>query len=100
MAGRFNDVIPVPLVRDISCSLAGVETDYVSNLGSFHGSVLAIGGGRGFGPYMDDQLAQIGSTDKTLLLTPDFGHIDHYMTERHREFVERPVLEWVRRVFD
>lgn len=100
VAGRFNDVVPVPLVRDISCSLAGVETGYVSNLGNFHGSVLAIGGGRGFGPYMDDQLDQIGSTDKTLLLTPQFGHIDHYMTARHRWFVERPVLEWVERVFE
>ena len=100
VAGRFNDYSPVPLVRDISCSLAGVETDYVSNLGNFHGSVLAIGGGHGFGPYMDDQLDQIGSTDKTLLLTPEFGHIDHYMTPRHRWYVERPVLEWVERVLE
>ncbi|HEY4563648.1 MAG TPA: hypothetical protein VIJ36_11740, partial [Thermoanaerobaculia bacterium] len=65
---RFNDYSPVVLVRDVSCSLAGVETQYTSNLGSFHGSVLAIGGGRGFGPYMGDQLAQIGSTDQTFLL--------------------------------
>jgi pimeloyl-ACP methyl ester carboxylesterase len=100
VAGRFNDYSPLPLVRDINCSLAGVETGYVSNLGNFHGSVLAIGGGRGFGPYMDDQLAQIGSTDKTLLLTPQFGHIDHFMTELHRWYVERPVLHWVERVFD
>ena len=100
VAGRFNDYVPNPVARDVSCSLAGVETAYVSNLGNFHGSVLAIGGGRGFGPYMDDQLAQIGSTDKTLLLTPLFGHIDHYMTPQHREFVERPVLRWVERVFD
>lgn len=100
VAGRFNDYSPVPVVRDIHCSLAGVETDYVSNLGSYNGSVLAIGGGRGFGPYMDDQLAPIGSTDKTLLLTPEFGHIDHYMTAQHREYVERPVLEWVRRVLE
>jgi len=98
VAGRFNDYSPVRLVRDISCSLAGVETGYVSNLGSFHGSVLAIGGGRGFGPYMAGQLAQIGSTDKTFLLTPQFGHIDHYMTPHHRWYVERPVLEWAERV--
>jgi pimeloyl-ACP methyl ester carboxylesterase len=96
---RFNDYSPVVLVRDVSCSLAGVETQYTSNLGSFHGSVLAIGGGRGFGPYMDDQLAQIGSTDQTFLLQPGFGHIDHFMTDRHREFVEEPILRWVTRVF-
>lgn len=100
VAGRFNAYSPLVLVRDINCSLAGVETGYVSNLGNFHGSVLAIGGGRGFGPYMDDQLAQIGSTDKTLLLTPQFGHIDHFMTEQHRWYVERPVLHWLERLFD
>ncbi len=99
VAGRFNDYSPVPVVRDVSCSLAGVETGYRSNLGNFHGSVLAIGGGLGFGPYLDDQLDQIGSTDKTLLVTPHFGHIDHYMTEQHRWYVERPVLRWVEPVF-
>jgi pimeloyl-ACP methyl ester carboxylesterase len=96
---RFNAYAPLPMVRDISCSLAGVETKYTSNLGNFHGSVLAIGGGRAFGPYMGDQLDQIGSTDKTLLLKPGFGHIDHFMTARHRDFVEKPVFEWVTRLF-
>ena len=96
---RFNSYSPLVLVRDISCSLAGVETQYTSNLGNFHGSVLAIGGGRGFGPYMSDQLAQIGSTDQTFLLQPGFGHIDHFMTARHREFVEEPIFRWVTRVF-
>jgi pimeloyl-ACP methyl ester carboxylesterase len=100
VAGRFNAYSPMPLVRDISCSLAGVETGYRSNLGNFHGSVLAIGGGRGFGAYMDDQLDQIGSTDKTLLLTPQFGHIDHFMTEHHRWYVERPVLHWLEGLFE
>jgi pimeloyl-ACP methyl ester carboxylesterase len=100
VAGRFNDYSPIPVVRDISCSLAGVETDYVSNLGNYHGSVLAIGGGRGFGPYMDDQLDQIGSTDKSFILTPEFGHIDHFMTARHRWYVERPILRWVQRVLE
>lgn len=100
VAGRFNDYSPNAVVRDISCSLAGVETDYVSNLSNYHGSVLAIGGGRAFGAYMDDQLDQIGSTDETLLLTPEFGHIDHFMTARHRWYVERPVLQWVQRVLE
>jgi pimeloyl-ACP methyl ester carboxylesterase len=96
---RFNAYAPLPLVRDISCSLAGVETQYTSNLGNFHGAVLAIGGGRGFGPFMGDQLAQIGSTDVTFLFEPTFGHIDHFMTARHRDFVERPIEEWALRVF-
>ncbi len=96
---RFNAYSPLALVRDISCSLAGVETQYTSNLGNFHGSVLAIGGGRGFGAYMGDQLAQIGSTDKTFLFQPGFGHIDHFMTAQHRTFVEDPIFRWVTRLF-
>jgi pimeloyl-ACP methyl ester carboxylesterase len=96
---RFTSYAPTALVRDISCSLAGVETQYTSNLGSFHGAVLAIGGGHAFGPYMDDQLNQIGSPDVTFLLEPGFGHIDHFMTERHKDFVEKPIHDWALRVF-
>jgi pimeloyl-ACP methyl ester carboxylesterase len=97
---RFNNYTPVVTTRDISCSLAGVETKYVDNLGAFHGAVLAIGGGRGFGPYLDDQLDQFtGTTDKKLLLKAGFGHIDHFMSAKHRDFVERPIFEWAVRVF-
>ena len=100
VVSRFNNYTPVVTTRDVSCSLAGVETDYVDNLGAFHGSILAIGGGRGFGPWLDDQLAQFtGTTDKTLLLKPGFGHIDHFMTADHRDFVERPIYDWALRVF-
>jgi pimeloyl-ACP methyl ester carboxylesterase len=97
---RFVNYTPVVTTRDISCSLAGVETKYVDNLGAFHGSVLAIGGGRGFGSHLDDQLDQLtGTTDKTFLLKPQFGHIDHFMSPDHREFVERPIYQWAVRVF-
>lgn len=96
---RFVNYIPVALVRDVSCSLAGVETQYTSNLGQYHGWVLMIGGGHGFGPYMGDQLAQFGSTHKVIRLEPNFGHIDHMMTPQHRNFVERPIFNWALRVF-
>lgn len=96
--GHFNAYSPTALVRDISCSLAGSETAYVANLGSFTGSVLAIGGGRGFGAYMGYQLSLFGTDDVTFLLEPDFGHIDHFMTPRHREYVERPIFAWAERV--
>jgi len=100
VVGRFVNYTPHATTRDISCSLAGVETRYVDNLSAFHGAVLAIGGGRGFGPYLDDQLAQFtGTTDKKILLKPTFGHIDHFMTAKHRDFVERPIYEWAVRVF-
>lgn len=97
---RFASYSPNPLVRDISCSLAGVETAYTANLGSYTGSVLVIGGGRGFGGYIGDQVARFtGTTDKTVLIEPELGHIDHFMTERHRDFVEKPVFDWAVRVF-
>jgi pimeloyl-ACP methyl ester carboxylesterase len=95
VAGRFVAYAPTVVARDVNCSLAGTDTTHVSNLGNYHGAVLAIGGGRGFGPYMDDQLAQIGSADATLIVTPQFGHIDHFMTARHRWYVERPILRWL-----
>lgn len=96
--GQFNGYVPVRTVRDISCSLAGRETAYVSNLGSFTGAVLAIGGGRGFGAFMAHQLSLFGTGDVTFHLEPDFGHIDHFMTPRHRELVERPIFRWAERV--
>ncbi|HEX5715621.1 MAG TPA: alpha/beta hydrolase [Thermoanaerobaculia bacterium] len=100
VVGRFVNYTPHVTTRDISCSLAGVETKYVDNLGAFHGALLAIGGGRGFGPYLDDQLAQFtGTTDKKILLKPAFGHIDHFMTPKHREVVEKPIYEWALEVF-
>jgi len=96
---RFVNYIPTALVADVSCSLAGVETQFVSNLGNFHAPVLMIGGGRGFGPFMGDQLALFGSTDKVIRLQPGFGHIDHMMTLQHRDFVERPIFDWATRIF-
>jgi pimeloyl-ACP methyl ester carboxylesterase len=96
---RFVSYIPTALVRDVSCSLAGVETQFTSNLAHFTGPVLMIGGGRGFGPFMGDQLAQFGATDKVIRLQPGFGHIDHMMTLRHRDFVERPIFDWAQHVF-
>ncbi|MCB1057786.1 MAG: hypothetical protein KDD11_19980 [Acidobacteria bacterium] len=93
----FNNYSPVALVRDVSCSLAGLETSYVDNLGAFTGPVLAIGGGHGFGAYMQPNLDLFGSSDVTLLLEPDFGHIDHFMTADHRDYVERPILRWLTR---
>ncbi len=94
--GHFNAYSPLAVVRDLSCSLAGVETAYVDDLGDFTAPVLAIGGGLGFGAFMPAQLDLFGSTEVTFLLEPDFGHIDHFMTPHHREYVERPIDNWLR----
>lgn len=96
---RFVSYYPNVIARDVVCSLAGVETDYVSNLDDYKGAVLMIGGGRGFGAYMEDQLDLFGSTDKTLRVKPGFGHIDHMMTPQRRRFIERPIFQWALGVF-
>ena len=97
----FNNYVPNRLVRDISCALAGIDTTHTGNLGSFSGSVLMIGGGLGFGAFMQDQLdAFTGAAGAELLLEPEFGHVDHFMSPRHRRFVEFPILRWLRDVLD
>jgi hypothetical protein len=94
---RFVDYTPVPLVRDVSCALAGLDPTHVANLGAFGGRVLGIGGGGGFGPYMPDNLALLtGAADVEFQFEPAFGHIDHFMTPDHRDFLERPILDWLR----
>ncbi len=99
--GTFNNYAPNVLIRDISCALAGIDTTHTANLGAFTGSVLMIGGGRAFGGFMQDQLdAFTGASDTTLLLEGDFGHVDHFMSPRHRRFVEFPILRWLRDVLD
>ncbi len=101
VVGTFNNYTPNPVVRDISCALAGSDTTHTGNLAAYTGSVLMIGGGLAFGGYMQDQLdAFTGTSDKTLLIEPDFGHVDHFMSPRHRRFVEFPILRWLRDVLD
>lgn len=92
---RFNDYAPLAAIRDLSCSLAGVETSFTDGLAQFDGPILAIGGGRAFGPYMQDTIDLTGSTDVTFLLEPDFGHVDHLLSANHRAYVERPIYRWI-----
>jgi pimeloyl-ACP methyl ester carboxylesterase len=98
-AERFVDYYSIALVRDISCGLAGIDQRHTENLGNFTGSVFMIGAGRGFGPFMQDQLDLFGSSDRILTIEPSFGHIDHFMTKHHRQYVEIPILQWIKRVF-
>jgi pimeloyl-ACP methyl ester carboxylesterase len=95
---RFANYAPVALLADITCSIAGEQAQYTSNLGNFKGPLLAIGGGHAFGAYMGDQLALFGSASKTFRLQPGFGHIDHFMTPDHRQYVEDPILDFTLRV--
>ncbi len=89
---------PLRAFRDLHCSVAGLDDQWVANLGNFTGPVLAIGAGSGWGAYMEDQLGLLGSTDVTFRFNPNFGHVDHFWSERHRSHLERPILHWLERV--
>ncbi len=96
---RFTSYAPVALLADVTCSIAGEQSQFTSNLGQFKAPLLAIGGGHAFGAYMSDQIGLFGSAQKTFLLQPDFGHVDHYMTPLHLQYVEEPILAFLLGVF-
>jgi pimeloyl-ACP methyl ester carboxylesterase len=96
---RFASYSPTALLADITCSIAGNQSNFTSNLGAFTGPLLAIGGGHAFGAFMSDQIGLFGSTSKQFLLEPDFGHVDHFTTANHRQFVEDPIYLFALGVF-
>ena len=58
----FNEVEPLAITRDLSCSLAGDRT-FSGNLSSFEGSVFSVGAGRAFGAHMQDVLDELSSAE-------------------------------------
>ncbi len=99
MLGSFASYVPLATVRDLSCSLAGLDDAHTNSLDLFTGSVLMIGGGQAFGAYMQDQLdAFTSAADRELRLQPGFGHIDHAFNRFRRHFVDRPILNWLRQI--
>lgn len=93
----FNDYTPHAAVRDISCAIAGSDTTHTSNLHLFTGDVLMIGGGHGFGGFMNDQAGAFTSAASVALrVESDFGHVDHFFTRFHRHFVELPIFMWLK----
>lgn len=94
---QLNHYEPMALIRDYTCALAGERT-FTDNLGSFTAPVYAIGGGHGFGAWMGDNIALLGSTDVTWNFIPEFGHGDHFASPDHRNLLEKPLFEWMKRV--
>ena len=95
---RLYDYFPLRVFRDLYCSVAGLDDEWIANLGNSTGPVLAIGAGHGWGAFFEDQLGLFGSTDVVFRFNPNFGHVDHFWSERHRSYVERPILHWLERV--
>jgi len=51
------------------------------------------------GSLAEDRFSSRRSSEaKKLLLEPEFGHVDHFMSPRHRRYVELPILSWLRDV--
>lgn len=94
---QLNHYEPMALIRDYTCALAGERT-FTANLGSFTAPVYAVGGGHGFGSWMGDNLALLGTADVTWNFVPEFGHGDHFASPDHRRLLEEPVFQWLKRV--
>ncbi len=95
---RLYSYYPFALLRDAFCSIGGLDDQHVANLANFTGPVLGIGVGSGYGPYMEEQIRQFGSADTRFLLEPGFGHLDQFLSARHRKYVERPILRWLQEI--
>jgi pimeloyl-ACP methyl ester carboxylesterase len=99
IAIRLNAYVTTPLARDLVCSLGGVDKQHIENIEEFTGPVLFLGAEFGFGPYLQDQVDQFtGSSDRTLLVEPNFGHVDHYLSAKHQQYYENPILTWMKTV--
>ncbi len=90
------DEVPLRVLADISCALAGDES-FVDDLGDFEGPVYLLAAGHGFGPVMAD-LASLftGSEDITIRSFTEYGHADNWFTASHRADLEAPILHWLR----
>jgi hypothetical protein len=96
----FNNVESLPLIRDFQCSLAGDRT-YTGNLHNFHGPILVIEGGQGFGPYMQDTIGLMSSREVRIEVDQAFGHLDAYLTADYQTYTVRRLLDWLgTNVFD
>ena len=90
--------IPIAEMRDYTCAIAG-ERDYVSNLASFKGPVLAIGQEFGFGKAMEDNLKIFASKDQVqFIYYPGMGHGDGVFSANRKTLIDQPVFNWLEKL--
>ena len=82
-------------VADTVCSLAG-ETTFTNNLSNFDGAVLAFEAAAGFGPFVEQQVAQFTNADDTLVVFDGFGHADPLMVPNRKTLLDKPIIKWLR----
>jgi pimeloyl-ACP methyl ester carboxylesterase len=90
----FYDYLPVRLVRDLNCGLAG-ETTFTNNLGSFHGPVIMFAAGHGFGSAMLSTAQLMTSASVTINFKQEYGHVDYVFGNDHQHELEHPILTWL-----
>jgi pimeloyl-ACP methyl ester carboxylesterase len=94
-AFEFVDYTSIRLLRDIHCSLAGVDDTWTHNLSAFQGKIWVSSAGRGFGQSNQDTAALATQANKTIVSYAQFGHVDAVYFHLHRLTYELPVLAWL-----
>lgn len=92
---RFDYYVTNAEVADVACSFAG-ETTFTNNLSNFDGAVLAFEAAAGFGPFVEQQLAQFTNADDTLVVFDGFGHADPLMVPNRKTLLDKPIIKWLR----
>ena len=90
----FLDYVPLRLLRDLNCGLAGDAT-YTNNLGSFNGPVIMFAAGHGFGSAMFSTAQLMTSASVTINFKQEYGHVDYMFSTKHEQELEHPILTWL-----
>jgi hypothetical protein len=88
------DYVPLRLLRDLNCGLAG-DTTYTNNPGSFNGPVIMFAAGHGFGPAMFCTAQLMTSASVTINFKQEYGHVDYMFATKHEQDLEHPILTWL-----
>ncbi len=86
-------------VRDIQCSIAGLDSTWTDNLSAFQGKIFVHEAGQGFGRINSDTAALATQAELTTLTFQQFGHIDAFFSEDRKGLLDKPLLKWLKEVF-
>lgn len=91
---QLNHYEPIAVFRDYMCGLAGQRT-FTSRLAQFHGPILSMQAGIGFGPYVEDNLSLFVNSPITRYIQPSFGHIDFGVPQDYVHIIAQPIWDWL-----
>ncbi|MEQ1878594.1 MAG: hypothetical protein ABL958_18270 [Bdellovibrionia bacterium] len=90
----MNEYDPTPVYADWFCAVAGDRT-FSNGLDKFTAPVLALKAGQAYGPYMQDSLDLLGSSNIQIIEKPDYGHADLIGAKDHLDSWEGPIWTWL-----